>query len=375
MAQAYDAIHSSASEASASGDESGPPRGQSTGDHRREVWKRWEAEMRPRPLQRQDTGSSIGSFCSVDEVALAAARGTELQPAPAASEEEITTDEEEDQGGTIKPNSWSAATAAASVKDKSRVSVIPSGAGTSSASSSGTSPPPPYASGLDTSPEKGSNNLSTPLRPNRSASHSVTPTPDPQRYATSTSTSKTPDSQSPVPASTRLSARQSLGRSTSRRIPKAVQAEAEADRGAETDDELDTGGHYSAARRVTIRPTPRISSKSIFASAATATTPAKSPRELELEKELVDVKDRLKELEVRLNSVIPEPAAAEVVKGLDATIPARGSRVGYLMDKLGLGRKQGDDGLPTTERELPVYLFLVGFGVGAVVVRVLFTRR
>jgi hypothetical protein len=374
MAQAYDAIHSSASDASASGDESGPPRGQSTGDHRREVWKRWEAEMRPRALQRQDTGSSIGSFCSVDEVALAAARGSDIQPAPAASEEEITTDEE-DQGGTIKPNSWSAATASALAKDKSRVSVIPLGASTSSASSSGTSPPPPYASGLDTSPEKGSNNLSTPLRPSRSASHSVTPTPDPQRYATSTSVSKTPDSQSPVPASARLSARQSLGRSTSRRIPKAVQVEAEADKGAETDDELDTGGHYSAARRVTIRPTPRISSKSIFASSATATTPAKSSRELELEKELADVKDRLKELEVRLNSVIPEPAAAEVVKGLDATIPAQGSRVGYLMDKLGLGRKQGDDGLPTTVRELPVYLFLVGFGVGAVVVRVLFTRR
>jgi hypothetical protein len=44
---------------------------------------------------------------------------------------------------------------------------------------------------------------------------------------------------------------------------------------------------------------------------------------------------------------------------------------------LGL-RSQGgerEDGLPNTVKELPVYLFSVGFGVGAVVVRVLFSRR
>ena len=317
MAQAYDAIHSSASEASISGDESIVR--QNTGEHRREVWKRWEAEMRP--LKRQDTGSSIGS---VDEVMLSAARGMPIK------EVQVYTDEEEEdgKGGTIKPNLM-------------RTSVIPV-----ELSSSGSSASPPSAY-LSSSPEKpiDTSNTShlTPIRAlDRGRSHSVTPTPDPQRVTQATS---------PIPA-TRVNAhgRQSLGRSTSRKLPIPLLEE-----GTETDDEHEDGRHYSAARRVTIRPPARVSSRTIF------TAPQKSDRELALELEVSEMKARLEELEGRLNTVESTP----VVINHDITT--------YVFGKLGLGGREV--GLPNRVGELPAYLFLVGFGVGAVFVRVLFSRK
>jgi len=319
MAQAYDAIHSSASEASISGDEAIVR--QNTGEHRREVWKRWEAEMRP--LKRQDTGSSIGS---VDEVMLSAARGMPIK------EVQVYTDEEEEdgKGGTIKPNLM-------------RTSVIPV-----ELSSSGSSASPPSAY-LSSSPEKPTDTSNTShLTPIRALdggrSHSVTPTPDPQRVTQATS---------PIPA-TRINAhgRQSLGRSTSRKLPIPLLEE-----GTETDDEHDDGNgkHYSAARRVTIRPPARVSSRTIF------TTPPKSERELALELEVTEMKARLQELEGRQNTVESTP----VVNNHDIT--------SYIFGKLGLGGPK--DGLPNRMGELPAYLFLVGFGVGAVFVRVLFSRK
>jgi len=317
MAQAYDAIHSSASEASISGDEAIVR--QNTGEHRREVWKRWEAEMRP--LKRQDTGSSIGS---VDEVMLAAARGLPIK------EVQVYTDEEEDEGkgGTIKP-------------DLMRTSVVPV-----ELSSSGSSASPPSAY-LSSSPEKATDihdtSHLTPIRAlDGGRSHSVTPTPDPQRIA---------DHASPIPTG-RLNpaGRQSLGRSTSRKLPIPLLEE-----GTETDDEHEDGKHYSAARRVTIRPPARISSRTIFI------TPSKSERELALEVELGEMKTRLEELEGRLNDVESTP----VVVNNDIT--------SHIFGKLGLGGPK--DGLPNRVGELPAYLFLVGFGVGAVFVRVLFSRK
>jgi hypothetical protein len=313
MAQAYDAIHSSASEASISGDEAIVR--QNTGEHRREVWKRWEAEMRP--LKRQDTGSSIGS---VDEVMLSAARGMPIKEVQVYTDEE----EEEGKGGTIKPNLM-------------RTSVVPVEL---SSSGSSASPPSAYHS---SSPEKpiDTNPLLTPIKEGRSVSHSVTPTPDPQRII---------EHASPIPA-TRLNAhgRQSLGRSTSRKLPIPLLEE-----GAETDDEHEDGKHYSAARRVTIRPTPRISSRTIF------TAPQKSDRELALELEVTEMKARLEELEGRLNHVESTPVVNHDITS-------------YIFGKLGLGGPK--DGLPNRVGELPAYLFLVGFGVGAVFVRVLFSRK
>lgn len=331
MAQAYDAIHSSASEASISGDESVVVR-QNTGDqHRREVWKRWEAEMRP--LKRQDTGSSVGS---VDEVMLAAAREMPIKELPVYTDEE----EEDGKGGTIKPT-------------VGRTSVIPV-----ELSSSGSSASPPSAY-LSSSPEKPADNTSQLLTPikGRSASHSVTPTPDPQRIAGL-------EHESPIPT-TRLNlpsnGRQSLGRSTSRKLPLALEE------GTETDDEHDIGQrHYSAARRVTIRPPARVSSRTIF------TAPQKSEREVELEVALSEMKARIEELEGRLENIeSTSPAPAKEVE--IAVTENKIDMTSYIFGKLGLGTK--GDGLPNRVGELPAYLFLVGFGVGAVFVRVLFSRK
>jgi hypothetical protein len=211
-----------------------------------------------------------------------------------------------------------------------------------SSSASSASPPSAY---LSSSPEKpiDTNQLLTPVKEGRSVSHSVTPTPDPQRII---------EHASPIPAA-RLNpiGRQSLGRSTSRKLPIPLLEE-----GTETDDEHDDGNgkHYSAARRVTIRPTPRISSRTIFAA------PQKSERELALEVELGEMKTRLEELEGRLNHVESTPVVNHDITS-------------YIFGKLGLGGRK--DGLPNRVGELPAYLFLVGFGVGAVFVRVLFSRK
>jgi len=341
MAQAYDAIHSSASDASISGDESAGIRQQHTGDqHRREVWKRWEAEMRP--LKRQDTGSSIGS---VDEVMLAAARGLPIK------EVQIYTDEEEEEGkgGTIKPNLM-------------RTSVVPVEL---SSSGSTASPPSVYAY---SSPDKDkpvgietSSQLLTPIKEGRSASHSVTPTPEPQRVA---------DIDSPVPPRPlNLNARQSLGRSTSRKLPTPL------DDGTETDDEAGLLGErrYSAARRVTIRPPARVSSKTIFTAAP---SPQKSARELELEVELGEMKLRLEELEGRLKGLESESSASTAdISKIVAPSHTSTDITSSIFGKLGLGLGEKGDGLPNTVGQLPAYLFLVGFGVGAVFVRVLFSRK
>ena len=74
------------------------------------------------------------------------------------------------------------------------------------------------------------------------------------------------------------------------------------------------------------------------------------------------MKARLEELEGRLNTV---ESPAPVVVNQDMT--------SYIFGKLGLGGREA--GLPNRVGELPAYLFLVGFGVGAVFVRVLFSRK
>lgn len=351
IARALDAINSSASDASA--DES-PLRPQWTGEgQRREGWKRWESEMRP--LRKQNTGSSVGSVDelhlgdhSTAHISIAAPLPEEVVEVYDGEQEVDASDEEEGQGGTIKARPG------------------PADAGPSSASSSAAaSPPPPYASpdlnkddslnsssgpgGVTTTPQTSSSAI-------RSASSSVTPT-----------TERRPsETHSPSPSVSRLVTRQSLGRSASRRLPKNK------DEGAESDDEDDqlrtTSGRYSTARRVTIRPSkPRLSS--IFNETShSISSGEKSDREKELERQVNEMQSRLKELEEKLESVnkaVTGAAPADQAAAVKLT--------DYFLGRLGLVK--GEDGLPKTVGELPVYLFLVGFGVGAVVVRVLFSRR
>lgn len=359
MAHAFDAIYSSTSASEASGDDAAPLRQQWTGEgQRRDGWKRWEAEMRP--LRRQNTGSSIGS---IDELSLVPT----LPPAPTAPVVENVYESEEE---AVDAN-------VATIKARPAPGSEPMEAGPSSVSSSGASPPPPYASpnpGDDpASPCRPASSAIVPPAPTtpdtRSASHSATPTPTHHLDAHP----PTSTSASPSPSVSRLAGRQSLGRSTSRRLPKPD------DGGAETDDERDRvpTEHYSSARRVTIRPaktTPRASS--IFPSTTTPSgevspakikTKAKTQREMDLERQLADMGSRLKELETKLDSVLSDPSSTSSATANGHTLSS------YLLGRLGL--VSGDEGLPKSVGELPAYLFLVGFGVGAVVVRVLFTRK
>jgi hypothetical protein len=94
---------------------------------------------------------------------------------------------------------------------------------------------------------------------------------------------------------------------------------------------------------------------------------------LELETELETVKNRLMELEGRLISVESTTHHQSTPAPEKPTPTATPDITSLIFGKLGLIGKR-EDGLPTTVKELPAYLFLVGFGVGAVFVRVLFSR-
>lgn len=165
---------------------------------------------------------------------------------------------------------------------------------------------------------------------------------------------------------------------------------ADGTKGDEADDEM---SHLSTARRVTLRPT----AADIFS--------AKSEREEEMEKQLAALAGKVKELEEQLVSIqakkveeeqSEQPGAAggggehvreaeeaateletEEAEPKDKPVQARpGSPFDLLpegiLTRLGLIPEQ--DGLPTRMRELPAYLFFVGVGVGAVMVKVLFSR-
>jgi hypothetical protein len=131
-------------------------------------------------------------------------------------------------------------------------------------------------------------------------------------------------------------------------------------RRTDSDDDIPLAG----GRRVTIKQT------------------SKSTREVELERELERLNHRLRVLEQRLGEPVAELPAAGVPGREGGRELARGegekqlaklhSRTEGILDRF-LGR-EGDD-LPRTVGQLPGYLFLVGFGVGAVMMRVLFGRR
>ncbi|ORY25188.1 hypothetical protein BCR39DRAFT_545010 [Naematelia encephala] len=118
-----------------------------------------------------------------------------------------------------------------------------------------------------------------------------------------------------------------------------------------------SASRWTTARRVTIKPT---SAQSVFA------VPA---REKQLQDELAKVLERVRELENKLAD-IDRPKAVAAVVPFSPTL-------GGILETFGLASRapdEGDDALPRRIRELPGYLFLVGVGVGAVMVRVLLGR-
>nr|XP_019048904.1 hypothetical protein I302_02683 [Kwoniella bestiolae CBS 10118]OCF27834.1 hypothetical protein I302_02683 [Kwoniella bestiolae CBS 10118] len=135
-------------------------------------------------------------------------------------------------------------------------------------------------------------------------------------------------------------------------------------------EELD-GSRWTTARRVTLRPSQV---QSIFDETGSVSEGSSSmivarpeeEKKTEMQDQMEVLMGRIKELEDKLEKV-------------DRPVKKRtpGNDTKSMLSLLGLGSgadNEGDDGLPRRVRELPVYLFLVGFGVGAVVVRVLFGR-
>ncbi|WWC66711.1 uncharacterized protein I206_100615 [Kwoniella pini CBS 10737] len=148
------------------------------------------------------------------------------------------------------------------------------------------------------------------------------------------------------------------------------------------------GSRWTTARRVTLKPSKV---QNIFEgesiSHASSIVDIENDKSIQLkddlskQKEMVEnqmniLLNRIKELENKLDNVKnvntndidfeDKSKKQNEIKKLDKGI----------FDILGFSRKNSNenDGLPKTVRELPVYLFLVGFGVGAVFVRVLFGR-
>lgn len=396
MAFAYDA-RSSASEAS--GDESlhlhhhpAPLKPHNTGESERvAIWKRWEAEQRAQsvaPLKADHTGSSAGG-ASVSaagprklgglkkrresELSAGGLADVEASPKLATSELPHEGDDalevtEEDRNGTIKASSMPAGLASAT---------------------SVSSPPPPYTSpdpDTETSPlrlevqdDRRESLAVTPARQRQGSAHSVTPTPDrptlSEHEQGGMRGSEARDSSVHSYGDLGLG-----GARTSHRDPSRRQQS----QNEEADDDTEAVGTFVTARRVTIRPAPnRVSG--LFE------PPTKSRREEEMEKQLKVMMDRIKELEGRLESVETGRQDQHLSGVATESAEQKSSAAGKLVQRpkspilamlpegligrMGYRPGDGDDKLPKRVRELPGYLFLVGFGVGAVVMRVLFSRR
>ncbi|OCF36131.1 hypothetical protein I316_02003 [Kwoniella heveanensis BCC8398] len=156
------------------------------------------------------------------------------------------------------------------------------------------------------------------------------------------------------------------------------------------------GSRWTAARRVTLRPGKV---QSIFDEGDGDTCMASShigdaPREKggKMEEQMERLMERIKELEDKLEAVTipastpvesapPSMSSASISESNRRTNEKGTKKVTKketpsLLEILGLTRPGAhgseDDGLPRQVRELPVYLFFVGVGVGAVMVRVIF---
>nr|XP_031863581.1 uncharacterized protein CI109_000833 [Kwoniella shandongensis]KAA5530653.1 hypothetical protein CI109_000833 [Kwoniella shandongensis] len=392
---------SSASETdtSASGDDEVMEglKAQLTGESVGERWKKWE-EKASRVRKVSDV-SSNGSMADVES-----SPRMEKRTLRHSSEERSDEEEDDAKGGTIK-----APPVAAPVL--------------TTPSLDGLTPPPPYTSYFpDQSPAPAAE-LSghvTPRRPKEQDSFSVTPTPEHRTYHSTSGLGILTPSPESTPSKARSTVADgatgsphmsnmaqhvssgskpyaTLGRASSsvthedgpsyptvRSIALSAYDDEEDEEGsmpvgsaatgtkAWQDQELE-GSRWTTARRVTLRPSKV---QNVF---------ERERNEEGVEEKMEKLMERIKELESRLESVstIPVPTAtpSNAVEAVeDKKVATNVVREVSILDLLGFGAGSGsatdksNDGLPRRVRELPAYLFLVGVGVGAVMVRVFFRR-
>ncbi|WRT63702.1 uncharacterized protein IL334_000625 [Kwoniella shivajii] len=127
------------------------------------------------------------------------------------------------------------------------------------------------------------------------------------------------------------------------------------------------GSRWTTARRVTLRPSKV---QNVFDNDEHHTdNNIDQDKDNNMADQLNVLMNRIKELEHKLEDVTkPKSMQDKVVK--------RDNKTYSILDLIGYGdnNKNDDDGLPRRVRELPAYLFLVGVGVGAIMVRVLLGR-
>ncbi|WVR03494.1 hypothetical protein IAU60_000485 [Kwoniella sp. DSM 27419] len=422
IANAFDA-RSSASEASASGDEGEEPGYQPqklvpqwTGESVGERWKKWEEKGEVPGRWRNLSYASAASMAS--PVGETPASVESSQPDRRSN---VNDDEQED-------------TAGATVKGLSLPILSPS-----DSTLTGLTPPPPYTSsfpdgaGGTIAPLPTLTEVLTPERSSAGRGGQYSATPTPERRAENTAglgfLSPSPDVtpsklvpqprleplESSSPHMTNMAQHTSGGRNPyaalrrrssssgsaaglryptirSLALPHGSDDEGEEalvepatrspplDGGVERE-ELE-GSRWTTARRVTLRP-GRV--QGLFAEGSAAErSEVVSPTEGEVdhaqtqpskvEDQMEKLMERVRELEDKLKAV-----SASTARGDDADQRIhRTERVSpSLLELMGFGSRSGangEDPLPRRMRELPAYLFLVGVGVGAIMVRVLFGR-
>lgn len=342
-----------------------------------EVWRRWEDMGVGVRRKRRESERSLGAGSLADEEVSPEGMSRSLSSGSGPVEVETPIEEIEDIGGTVKAPPPGLGLGLGLGVDGD--------AGETTGKGKESSPPPPYRS---PDPEESAAQLPIPLEqaldtpPNRMRL-SVTPTPDRPRIAASTDADTPAEGEAgeieaqvsphmgnmashhqtgsnPYAALRRTS---SSGRvPTSRRVPSELNLDS------------DTQHNQSTSRRVTIRPNR---ADSLF---APSSPPVKSPREAELEDQLSHLISRVKELESKLETVsheVSRQTASAPASPISREMTRPGSPVGMLPESIlvRLGLLPEREGLPTRMRELPGYLFLVGVGVGAVVVRVFMKRK
>lgn len=244
------------------------------------------------------------------------------------------------------------------------------------------SPPPPYTSPSGDTPITPADLPTPPLHILRSDRSSITPTPDRPRLlsglglspVTPVDTPSKDASRSPhmvkmlQHTTTGINPYAALRRTSScnsanggSRIESVLSSQFPEDEtpppGAAVESER---SRYSTSRRVTLRPN---TVNGLFRKEASL--PEQTEREREMETEVASLLGRIVDLESRLDRASRPPSPVSPMLAIFRE---------SVLDRLGLGPIDPEDPLPKRIKELPVYLFFVGMGVGAVMVRVLFGR-
>ncbi|WVO23530.1 uncharacterized protein IAS62_004885 [Cryptococcus decagattii] len=161
-----------------------------------------------------------------------------------------------------------------------------------------------------------------------------------------------------------------LGKSsTNRRHPHQLLSFERNDGDASEQDEGNDEGHWETARKVTLKPT-RPAARNLSKPDIKPTDKDKEEKEKKMEEQVAQLMERIKGLEERLQATTSSGTSLPVVP---ANVPPK-ERKFSLLDFPG-SDKDGNDGLPRRIKELPVYLFLAGVSVGAIMVGVILRRR